>query len=151
MDEYDKQIDELFRTETETTGKTMYHGGFDLLKRLDRILIGIDLVKIPKQQETHQDILIRYSQRLQLLNSLFMELSPLMESEEQEESKKQYKEIKLKLTSVQNQAQRSSKHSMIGIELEEKYNTWELKLRQIHYKKGLHMPDKLTGMSATGA
>lgn len=145
------EIPKEFLGKDSASQKTIYHGGFEYLLRIDVILKCLDDSLIPNPLD--RDIKLkgisidRYFYRLQILKALFFELSPKMIKKVLEihldYKKKAGVEFDIAL------AQIGKGNKQINCHFIEIFDEWELKLRRFADKKGLLMPEKSSGISAT--
>jgi len=134
----------------DTRGKkTLFHGGFNYLERIDALLKQLDDVKIP-DTESEQSILgigiNQYQSRWALLKCLFSELYPKMDELERRSHLLVYKLGEQYFNKTMNDI--NTHRRMINCDFMELFDSWELELRDMVEKKGLLMPSAKDGLDA---
>ncbi|MFC1704714.1 hypothetical protein ACFLZ6_00110 [Nanoarchaeota archaeon] len=126
--------------------KSLFHGGFAYLERIDGILRALDEIAI--SNGTCSTLSIRqYIAWHGLLKSLFKELYPKMGKQEREEHLAMMEEV-TKGVSILEEASRR-KQTRVPKTIIDSFYFWELSLRDVVGKKGLLMPSKRDGLDAT--
>lgn len=124
--------------------KSVFHGGFFYLQRIDEILKALDTVT--SLRHTDQNPIKRWRENYSLLNCLFKEIYPKMKAEE----KKEHKEA---VTTVKQELEQAIKDFKSKGKTNDKFflyfDEWELCLRDIAEARGLNMPDKSDITEAT--
>jgi len=146
-------IRNLLGEDADPEKKAMFHGGFNYLDRIDKILRALDMITVPDpngyipQDGTLNGLSMRtHEMRLSLLQNLFKELYPKMGTKEKQE----HKEASIKIKKIfydclKNHRQQRSK----GVGLFSNYfDDWELELRDCVERKGLLMPSAKGALEA---
>lgn len=155
------EIDRLIEGDRFGTAKTLYHGGFQYLERLDTIFKSLDLLTVIERKDTTPTFEI-YQEHLSFLKTLYKELAPKMSNKEDINTKVEGKPVKisqrkhlwyqfLDCASSFNAFQRSV-HEKVETKMTflEKFDEFEIELRCVAEDKGLLMPEKKGGLGATG-
>lgn len=120
--------------------KTLYHGGFSFLDRIHRIFMCLDEVSIEREVTLGTDKAPSvWRQNFSLLNVLFKELQPKMETAEREKYFNALKIIQNELSKACRDYRNNNRANMVFFSY---FDEYEMELRIFAESKGLLMPSK---------
>lgn len=121
-------------------GKAVFHGGFALIVRLDRIFWGLNEVTLEREKEQTIDRIIElWNNNYSLLCTLYKEISNKMSKKQRD----RHETIRETLHKLLLDSMKCLKTGLkTRIDLLDYFDEWEMELRMIVEDKGLNMPTK---------
>lgn len=139
---------DMFLETDDGTGKSVFHGGFMYLDRIDEILKNLDHLRVHISYSPQNKSIELYAGILAWLTNLYYELVPKMTKNERAVQERMFYTAKQEYNNFMTE---SRNKALTTMEFIDTFHNWEIQLRCIVEDKGLLMAEKRGGLGAAMA